>query len=212
MGLVMRIDCISDTHFEHEKLSLYGGDILIVAGDFLGHGTLAEARVFNDWLGRQEYKHKLVIAGNHDWAANDPVSLRLALDNAMYLDHEFRVVLGLKIFGSPWTPEFGGWCKMYPRGGERAKALWSAIPSDTDILVTHGPAAGLSIAKNAGGIDCGCAALRERIADLPSIKHHVCGHIHEGFGMDYIGGTACHNVSLLNAHYLLDNPVTTLEV
>jgi hypothetical protein len=30
-------------------------------------GKLSELNDFNDWLGEQPHKHKIIIAGNHDW-------------------------------------------------------------------------------------------------------------------------------------------------
>ena len=44
---------------------------------------------------------------------------------------------GYKIYGSPYTPEFCGWAFMEER--EDLKLIWEKIPTDTDILITHGP-------------------------------------------------------------------------
>ena len=30
-------------------------------------GSKKEVRKFNNWLGRQDFKHKIVIAGNHEF-------------------------------------------------------------------------------------------------------------------------------------------------
>jgi len=60
----LRFVCISDTHTMHEELGpLPKGDFLIHTGDFTTRGPLAQVEDFNEWLGRQSHKHKLVIAG-----------------------------------------------------------------------------------------------------------------------------------------------------
>jgi Phage integrase, N-terminal SAM-like domain len=38
-----------------------------IAGDLTAHGTLEELQALNHWLGTLPHRHKLVIAGNHDW-------------------------------------------------------------------------------------------------------------------------------------------------
>jgi predicted phosphohydrolase len=43
------------------------GGVLIHAGDLTAHGTLEELQALNHWLGTLPHRHKLVIAGNHDW-------------------------------------------------------------------------------------------------------------------------------------------------
>ena len=64
----IRIVCISDTHGQHAKLGVPDGDVLIHAGDFMAFGdTPSEIVDFNQWLGKQPHRYKVVIAGNHDW-------------------------------------------------------------------------------------------------------------------------------------------------
>ena len=59
---------MSDTHSlsHYFKFDIPHGDILIHAGDFSACGELEEVLTFNRWLGEQDFKHKLVIAGNHE--------------------------------------------------------------------------------------------------------------------------------------------------
>ena len=50
------------------------------------------------------------------------------------------------LYGSPWSAYCGTWAFMVKP--ENA-AVWDKIPSETDILVTHGPAYGtLDVAWN----------------------------------------------------------------
>ena len=67
----MKIICLSDTHNQHEHLSVPNGDILIHAGDITSTGEREDFIKFNDWLGRLPHKHKIVIAGNHDFYAEN---------------------------------------------------------------------------------------------------------------------------------------------
>ncbi|MGE0487941.1 MAG: metallophosphoesterase [Vulcanimicrobiota bacterium] len=62
-----RVVCLSDTHSLHEQVEVPEGDILLHAGDLCNHGTKGEVKAFDAWLGRQPHRHKLFIAGNHDW-------------------------------------------------------------------------------------------------------------------------------------------------
>ena len=69
-----KIVCISDTHTHTSDFSLPPGDILIHAGDFSKTGLPEEVATFNDFLSKQPFAYKIVIAGNHD----------LTFDNANY--------------------------------------------------------------------------------------------------------------------------------
>ena len=183
-----RIICISDTHEHHEELGISRmpkGDILIHAGDFTNIGQPKAIAEFGAWLRALDYKHKIVIAGNHDILfQKDPLKARRVLKDAcpdvIYLQDEGVEVMGLKIWGSPWTPEFMEWAFMERRGFMKEK--WKHIPTGLDILVTHGPPAG-----GLGGLlpmfreDVGDGELRNAIIEKHP-KVHVCGHIHEGYG------------------------------
>lgn len=63
----IKVCCISDTHTFHnnigEKLQ---GDILIHSGDFTVRGSREEVQEFADWFASQDFKYKIVIAGNHE--------------------------------------------------------------------------------------------------------------------------------------------------
>ena len=64
----MRITHISDTHNKHNQLNgkLPGGNILIHSGDLTSIGRKHEVEKFIEWFGKQDYTHKVFIAGNHD--------------------------------------------------------------------------------------------------------------------------------------------------
>ena len=184
----MRIVCISDTHGRHDRLTLPPGDLLIHAGDFTRHGKLEEVDPFNDWLGRTShlYRHKVVIAGNHDFCFQQhPAEARARLTHATYLEDAAVVLDGIKVYGSPWQPFFGGWAFNLHRG-EPLAAVWAKIPADTHILVTHGPPEGV-LDRNKWGDLCGCRDLLMRVYEVRP-RLHVFGHIHEAAGRDEVDG------------------------
>ena len=62
----VRFVFVSDTHTYHKSLKLPKGDVLIHTGDFTMLGRLEEIKSFADWLGTLDFKHKIVISGNHE--------------------------------------------------------------------------------------------------------------------------------------------------
>jgi Icc-related predicted phosphoesterase len=68
---VLRLVCLSDTHSQHATIDLPAGDVLLHAGDFTTWGTRDQLEDFDQWLGRQDFRHKVVVPGNHD-NAMDP--------------------------------------------------------------------------------------------------------------------------------------------
>ncbi len=188
-----RIVCVSDTHSFHRKTVVPDGDILIHAGDITLHGELEAVEDFDRWLGTLPHRHKVVIAGNHDFCFQEkPERARPLLTNAVYLEDSAVTVEGLKVYGSPWQPEFGGWAFNLPRGPELA-AVWGKIPDDTDVLVTHGPPAGFLDRTNRG-VHAGCADLLARVFQVRP-RLHVFGHIHEAAGVMEVGGITFVNAS-----------------
>jgi hypothetical protein len=62
--------------------------------------------------------------------------------DVIYLCDESTIIDGVKFYGSPVQPEFCNWAFNRRRGAE-LKKYWDKIPKDTDVLITHGPPAGI---------------------------------------------------------------------
>lgn len=85
------------------------------------------------------------------------------------------------VYGSPWQPEFCDWAFNANRGPELI-GIWSRIPPDTDLLITHGPPLGYGDLTE-DGVRCGCSDLLDNLRARSSPPRvHVFGHIHEGYG------------------------------
>ena len=116
----------------------------------------------------------------------------------------------VKVWGSPWQPEFYNWAFNLPRKGEELKNKWDLIPSDIDILITHGPSFG-KVDKVIGQYDnLGCELLTERIQTIKP-KIHVCGHIHSGYGYVFDGQTHYINASVLDENYYFTQKPLSVE-
>src|SRR6185369_5847056 len=141
----MKIVFLSDTHNKLSRLDVPDGDLLLHAGDFCGRGTQDEVARFNEDMMRLPHRYKIVIAGNHDWPfQKEPDKARSLLDKSiMYLQDEMVEFDGLKIYGSPWQPEFFNWAFNLPRKSPELGKRWKDIPGGIDILITHGPPHGI---------------------------------------------------------------------
>lgn len=195
-----RIVCISDTHGGHFRVDIPNGDILIHAGDVSLNGTAQQIQCFLDWFSMLPHKHKVFIAGNHDWLAerNNELFRSMIPENVIYLEDSGCEIEGLKFWGSPASPTFYDWAFNYDRGREISK-VWSLIPDDVDVLITHGPPEG--ILDHVRGRRVGCADLEQRIRQLRNLKLHVFGHIHEGHGEVDCNGVTYINASVLDEMY-----------
>jgi len=199
----MRLVCIADTHGMHRDMPpIPNGDVLIHAGDCLGAGSLDELEEFDQWLGSLPHRHKILIAGNHDWAFEEtPEAARLMVRNAHYLEDSGIEIEGVRFWGSPWTPRFRDWAFNLTRGEPLAKR-WAQIPEATDVLITHGPPWGI-LDEAGANFDIqmvGCHDLLERLASL-SVKAHVFGHIHECYGTRERDGIQFINASTCDERY-----------
>jgi 3',5'-cyclic AMP phosphodiesterase CpdA len=175
----VRVVCLSDTHSRHEEIAVPDGDLLIVAGDFTKRGRKPEIEAFDRWLGTLPHPHKVVIAGNHDFAFEHDPEARTWITRATYLQDEGGVFAGLRVWGSPWTPRFYDWAFNLDRG-EPLRKVWERIPAELDVLVTHGPPRGI-LDRCFSGDDAGCDDLRIAVERIRP-RLHVFGHIHEAHG------------------------------
>jgi Icc-related predicted phosphoesterase len=180
----MRIVCISDTHGMHGQVEVPEGDVLIHAGDLSSRGTEREVAAFAAWFAEQPHRHKLVIAGNHDFLFEASPGLAGALmdrPGVTYLQDRAVEIEGVRFWGAPWQPWFHDWAFNLARGPELER-VWAAIPPETQVLVTHGPPFGVLDVVERNGEHVGCEALRDRMEDL-DVGLHVFGHIHEAYGV-----------------------------
>lgn len=204
----MKITFISDTHNKHNQVTslLPGGDMLLHCGDISSNGQPHMIKNFCEWFSKIEnYTHKIFIAGNHDWLFQTDPNLAkeivLAYDNITYLFDNSITIDGVKIYGSPWQPEFCYWAFNLPKNGDGLKRVWNKIPNDVDILMTHGPSFG-NLDKVIGGYEnLGCEILAKRINEIKP-KIHVSGHIHTGYGYKFNGDTHMFNAAVLNEQYI----------
>lgn len=182
----MKITCISDLHGHFPKLA--GGDLLIVAGDLTVRDTEQEYWMFHQWIEKQFYTKKIVIAGNHDNLIQKDKEIMEPFGKMFdYLCDSGTEFEGLKIWGSPWTKRFNGMnpnCMAFTCETEEELAeKWALIPDDIDILITHSPAYGLQDGPDSE-TRLGSTSLVRWIANhVNTLQIHVCGHIHEGYGV-----------------------------
>lgn len=206
----MKIVIISDTHNKHRQLVLPEGDLIIHAGDVSEGGTNRECLEFLQWFSQLPFKHKVFIAGNHDFMFERTDSTPIAIpDGVIYLRDNSCEIEGLRIYGSPYTPEFYNWAFMKKRGVEIRK-VWENIPSKLDILVTHGPPFKV-LDRNLYGVFTGCEDLLEKVKEVKP-KIHAFGHIHEAYGRHEENGIKFINASCLNENYRLVNKAVEIEL
>jgi len=213
----MKLTLFSDTHGKHKHIhhDLPGGDILICSGDISSMGYEHEITQFAAWYDKiVTYDHKVFIAGNHDWGFQNNVEkvkgLLTGYKTIEYIQDELITIQDgdgpeIKIWGSPWQPEFYNWAFNLPKNGEELKAVWEMIPEGIDILITHGPAWGiLDNVEGNRNVHLGCELLGEKIKQIKP-KIHICGHIHTGHGHYFDGHTHYFNASVLNEQYFYSN-------
>lgn len=173
----MKLAAVSDTH--NQLYSVEPVDILVHAGDLTIAGSWKELEKAVEQLLEQPAEHRVVIAGNHDYCvAHENERARKLFKEAgiLYLEDEEVIIKGLRIYGSPYTLEYGEYSFMLPRNGD-AVEKWKQIPTGVDILVTHGPPWGRFDVPFGSSERIGCPDLtRELIRIKPKV--HIFGHIH----------------------------------
>ena len=208
---MVKLLCMSDTHFDEDAVQKDTCDIFVHAGDFLGNGTLVEFLSFvNEIRDKIKYKYAILCPGNHDWICERDVSLCRGIlnKNEFLLIDDAINLFNLKMYSCSYTPIFYDWAFM--KKESELKEIFKRIPDDTDVLITHGPAYGI-LDKNYRGNCCGSHALLERIQEVKP-KLHIFGHIHQSYGKRKYRGTKYINCSLLDDNYTMTNKPVIVEV
>jgi len=218
----MDIVIISDTHGHHRDIkNLPIGDLIIHSGDFSPYnfnpGKIFKKNSFLDfliWYSETPYKYKILIAGNHDREVEKmgyKKFFKLCKKyDIIYLENTSIIIDGVKFYGTPYTTLYKNWSFMMNEN--KLKQIWDKIDEDTDVLITHGPEYGI-LDKNKFSQHIGSVSLSNRLKEL-SVKYHLFGHCHEGFGMnEYSNPYISINASCLNKNtYSVNNFIPSISI
>jgi Icc-related predicted phosphoesterase len=118
-------------------------------------------------------------------------------------DGETIDIEGVKIFASAVTPYFCNWAwNKHP--GSDIQSEWDKIQPGTDIVATHAPSYGILDLCRDGHV--GCPQLGRKLEEIRP-KYHFHGHIHEGYGFEYVSryNTTVYNASICDGMYIPNN-------
>ncbi|MFH1811393.1 MAG: metallophosphatase domain-containing protein [Pseudomonadota bacterium] len=196
--MTLTLVCVADTHMFHDDFKSFpDGDVLVHAGDLTRQGSAKELATALAFFTALPHRHKVFVAGNHDWLfAREPERARELMRGVTYLEDSGAEVAGLRFWGSPWQPQYGGWAFNLPRGPALAEK-WARIPDNVEVLVTHGPPFGVlddaaayrhGLLAGSGDWHEGCSDLGERVRQVRP-RVHIFGHMHGNQGKVERDGT-----------------------
>lgn len=197
-GRRLRFVAISDTHGRHRDISVPDGDVLLHAGDLTYSGTPHELREFNEWMGTLPHRHKIVIAGNHDFTLDSAVcteeawaelgsyrsveepppecngieAARSLLTNCTYMTGGTVSVEGLNVYAAPEQIKIPVVHRMaFNLDDEEAmERQFAPMPLSTDVLLTHSPPHGVGrLDRMILGKSVGSTSLRDVVTDRGNV-------------------------------------------
>ena len=174
------------THTYHDLLKAPRAiDMVIHSGDCSNprypYNNEPEVREFIDWYKELSPKYKIYVAGNHDSSIEKKLVTKKDFEDngIIYLENDYVTIEGIKIFGSPYTPNFGNWSFMRDRN--KLDRFWcDAIHDDTDIVITHGPPKGILDKSENRDHQLECCGDKSLLNKLLQVQpaYHLFGHIH----------------------------------
>lgn len=223
----MKICCISDLHgFLIDDIEPC--DLVIICGDLVSLNCQSSSKKtkqwylnrFKPWAEELPCDKVLFIAGNHDLHfRKDMLWVREQFNETQkvtYLENESYEYKGIKIFGSPYCKVFGDWAFMY--SNDILKELYSEIPDNVDILMTHDAPYGCSdilLEEDCPWCDgghIGNVPLREAILEKKP-KYNLHGHLHStNHSEEFLGDTSVRNCSIVTEKYTPDYDPIYLEL
>jgi Icc-related predicted phosphoesterase len=227
----MRIVCISDTHSQViPDDQMPDGDVLIHAGDITNNGKIFWLQKQAEWfrhLVDTKYEHLVFCAGNHDFIldAFRKENAETALPNLFgstrihYLRDSSCVLRfpgerSVRFYGTPWV-NCGSWAFSEEDRLNR-RAYFNLIPSDTDVLISHGPPYGILDRCENEAHGFGPAGDIELLNAVERVRPllHVFGHIHDGYGQAAYGSTRFVNAAStqIKGEYVLGNAPIVVDL
>src|SRR3990167_1933354 len=196
----------SDTHNQASQIPIVpAGDVFIHAGDFTDWGTAEETNEFKSFLTGLPHAHKVFIVGNHDKLLLDPLREKevrafFADENCTFLNNEQLTINGINIYGISWIKN---------TDISSLQTLYSLIPKETDVLVTHNPPLGygdMVMQKHTGDYELAKAVKNTRP------RYHVFGHVHENPGIQTDEQTVYVNAAVCNRQLVAVNVPIVFDI
>ena len=222
----MRVTAISDIH--GNLIDIPQCDILLICGDISPVIIQKDYIQMTNWFFNDFYKwimnlpcdRVIMIPGNHDfWIEKfikqprmylwDKLTILVDSDANIYDDINHK---WYKIYGTPQCKSFGKWA--YMPGDSKLEELYSNMPEDVDILITHdAPNIGkIGNILEYNGEDVSNKYLGDEIKTKKP-KYVLCGHIHSGdHELKEIEGIRCANVSILDESYSINYKPLTFNI
>ena len=177
----MKILHLSDTHGLHGQIGvLPEADVVVHSGDFTHYGTEGECLDFLNWFIELPYKHKIFVCGNHDFCLYEADGIEDLPANVHFLQDRGITIDGVKFYGA-------GYLHYAP-----------AIPSDTQVLITHEPPRGILDREEGCDIgEYGSVEILNQLHDLPNLRLHLFGHSHNDYGLCKKDGIVFSNGALM---------------
>jgi Calcineurin-like phosphoesterase len=209
----MRLIATADLHGRFPKIQTC--DVLVIAGDVLpiefdrddAACLLWCNKQFGPWLESLPAKYILGIGGNHDWLFDlhrmyaDELPWTYLVDSGVEID-------GIRFWGTPWVPNLQGWA--YYGSPATLEAAFGAVPEDIDVVISHSPPKGhLDNPERLFG----ASQINDMLKRVKP-KAFICGHIHEGYGVErgYRKHTDLYNVAHCDILYNPVNEPVAIEI
>lgn len=215
---MVKICAVSDLHGTLPKLDPC--DLILICGDSVAlnrqsyHKSCYKwyCKEFKPWADSLPCDKVLFIAGNHELGMvgyeEEYYDLFPTNDKVTFLfDDEYvyeKNGEAYRIYGTPWCKQFGHWA--YMANNEQLKDIYSQIPSDLDILITHDQPYNygdilLDPCPWADGSHIGNIPLLEVIKEKKP-RWQFNGHLHScQKGLIEIESTKHYNVSVKDENY-----------
>ena len=210
-------------------------ELLLLAGDLLPPEIEDDveasrawlAGLFAEWLDDVPAREVVACAGNHDFVLAELVGqgAHPGLFGARwtYLQDALLVTgCGLRVWGTPWTPQVGGWAFEADR--ERISEAFDGIPAGLDVLVAHCPPFGHGDRARRPSFTGPLAApiheydhigSPELLTAIERAAPQLCvfGHVHSDGGYRHqFGQTLLANVSVINDRYDRARPADAFQI
>jgi Icc-related predicted phosphoesterase len=166
-----------------------------------------------DWFSAlDKFKHKIFIAGNHDFLfeRESIYAKTLVPDNVIYLEDNGVEIDEIRFWGSPVSKPFNNWA--FNRPEEKLLQHWQVVPADTDVLITHTPPYSIMDWVDWNRSHEGSPTLYKEVVERIKPKIHCFGNIHGGYGMKTLDGITFVNASNLDEDYVCVNAPIVLEI